>query len=452
MQNHLTNRKKSVIIDKSTDTVGFAGMAQLVEHVIGNDEVISSTLIASSRIRIAIAVRILCFIWHLCDTKPGNAVRGMKMGIWILAFAAMVLLAAAGFFYLARLMRAVLPRALRARLPRWAVWCICAGLILLPSVVLALVLGTVNAAVVLLHLVFFCLVGDLIRLLVKKCGKLAIRRAFSGLFSLAVTVVYLAFGWANAHNVRRVVYTVETLKTTGNFRIAMFADSHLGTTFGGSELAGYLSRIQAENPDVLLICGDFVDESTTKEDMVAACRALGEVRFPYGTYFVFGNHDKGLYGTSRGFGADELVAELEKNGVVVLEDEVVFVGTICLVGRQDASEESDFGGSRATAADLLSGVGDWNFTVVMDHQPRDYANEAAAGADLVLSGHTHGGQVIPLVQLMSLGVGGNDRVYGREARGNSTFLVTSGISDWAFRFKTGCWSEFVLVDINGLSE
>ena len=47
------------------------------------------------------------------------------------------------------------------------------------------------------------------------------------------------------------------------------------------------------------------------------------------------------------------------------------------------------------------------------------------------------------------GIGGNDRVYGTETRGDTEFVVTSGISDWAIQFKTGCWSEFVVIDVTG---
>lgn len=87
--------------------------------------------------------------------------------------------------------------------------------------------------------------------------------------------------------------------------------------------------------------------------------------------------------------------------------------------------------------------------MVLDHQPREY-DDQAAGADLVLSGHTHGGQLFPLMQLMALThLTGDERAYGTETRLGSTFVVTSGISDWAIQFKTGCRSEFVIIDIRG---
>ena len=108
----------------------------------------------------------------------------------------------------------------------------------------------------------------------------------------------------------------------------------------------------------------------------------------------------------------------------------------------------DFGGSRETMETLTAGLDKEKFSIVLDHQPRDYAAEAAAGADLVLSGHTHGGQMIPLMQCMRwFRIGGNDSVYGKQRRENTEFIVTSGISDWAIRFKTGCFSEFVMIEI-----
>ena len=90
------------------------------------------------------------------------------------------------------------------------------------------------------------------------------------------------------------------------------------------------------------------------------------------------------------------------------------------------------------------------FTVVLDHQPRDYAAQVKAGADLVLSGHTHGGQMIPFRMLCDrLGIGENDRMYGFEQRGNTRFIVTSGMADWRLLFRTGCRSEYVLIHLEG---
>ena len=78
--------------------------------------------------------------------------------------------------------------------------------------------------------------------------------------------------------------------------------------------------------------------------MVAASRALGQLHAPYGVYYVFGNHDKGRYANGqRGYDGDDLMAELQKNGVTVLQDQSVLIDhRFYLVGRQDASEEKRF--------------------------------------------------------------------------------------------------------------
>ena len=278
-----------------------------------------------------------------------------------------------------------------------------------------------------------------------------IRCRYAGVAAILVTVLYLGIGFVQANHVWQTNYTVTTEKNVGSLRVALLADSHVGTTFNGEGLAKHIARIQAQEPDVVIIAGDFVDEGTSKAEMIAACQALGQLDTPYGVYYVFGNHDKGLYANGqRGYDADDLIAALQKNGVTVLQDESVLIDSrFYLVGRQDASEELDFGGSRAKISDLTKDLNQDTYTIVLDHQPNDYDAEAEAKADLVLSGHTHGGQMIPLMQFIRWFHIGDDNVYGLERRDHTDFLVTSGISDWAVLFKTGCRSEYVIIDIQG---
>ena len=68
----------------------------------------------------------------------------------------------------------------------------------------------------------------------------------------------------------------------------------------------------------------------------------------------------------------------------------------------------------------------------------------------MVSGHIHGGQLFSRMQFeILMALGGNDKVYGYEKRENKSFIVTSGISGWAVRFKTGCRSWYTLIDIQG---
>ena len=223
----------------------------------------------------------------------------------------------------------------------------------------------------------------------------------------------------------------------------MFADSHLGTTFDGEGFAAQMERIMEQSPDIVLLPGDFVDDSSNREDMVRACEAMGNMKPKYGVWYCYGNHDKGYYGDEhRGFSADDLASELKKNGVHILEDEHETFDNLTILGRRDKSDSG-----RVEMSELMKDIPSDSYIIVLDHQPNDYANEAAAKADLVVSGHTHGGQLFP-VTYVGEWFNINDRTYGYEKRDNTDFIVTSGISDWEILFKTGTKSEYVIIDID----
>lgn len=322
--------------------------------------------------------------------------------------------------------------------------------VVIPAAIIWVAWGQMNAIICILHLIVFWAVIDGIFALVRKSRKKEFKRYYAGVTAIVFTIVYLAAGWYGAHHVWEKKYTIETDKAVGNFRVALLSDSHTGTTFHGDGFVEHMKEIEKQNPDVVLVAGDFVDDDTTKEDMIRCCQALGEMKTTYGVYYVFGNHDKGYYPSDyRGYTGDDLIAELEKNGVTVLQDQNVLIDNrVYIIGRQDRSEDVEKGKGRADMATLTHNLDDSKFSIVMDHQPADYEAQAASGVDLVVSGHTHGGQLFPLMNIENLtGLGGDDKVYGYEKRDNTNFIVTSGISDWAIKFKTGCRSEYVLIDI-----
>ncbi|HBF14203.1 MAG TPA: hypothetical protein DDW30_00680 [Clostridiales bacterium] len=370
--------------------------------------------------------------------------------LWAILFGGMLLLCLGGVLLLVCGVRKFRFVTLLSHGNRAAGWLIAAAVILLPLGLLWALWGYVNAGIVLLHLMVFWGVAALVQRMVQGCRRRPLRRNYAGIAAVLLTVLYFGFGFVQANRVWQTDRTLTTEKQLGTLRVALLADAHVGTTFDGEGLNAHIDRIQAQQPDVVVIAGDFVDEDTKKEDMIAACQALRRLEVKYGVYFVFGNHDKGRYANGRrGYSGEDLIAELEKNGVTVLQDEAVLIDNrFYLIGRQDASEETDFGGRRADIAELTEGLDHDKYMIVLDHQPRDYDREAGAEVDLVLSGHTHGGQMIPIGQVMQW-FRLADRVYGYERRQSTDFFVTSGISDWAFRFKTGCRSEYVMLEIAG---
>ena len=360
---------------------------------------------------------------------------------------------------------------------KWLSILISAAICVVFIVVLSLAMGYINAIIVTIYMILFWLVCEFAFWLVGKVKNRTKSTAdettknntiknnaessvkpkkrkiyYVGVTAIIITIVYMSWGWYQAHNVWQKDYTIQTDKVVGSIKLALIADSHTGITFDGDGFAEHVKEIQGQNPDAVLIAGDFVDDDTSLIDMKKCCEALGTLDTKYGVYYVFGNHDKGYYASERrGYDGDDIIAELTKNGVTVLQDQSVLLGdSFYIIGRQDLSEVTDRGGSRADIEDLVKALDDDKYQIVMDHQPADYANEKAAGVDLVLSGHTHGGQLL-LIKLFQeiTGMGGNDQIYGLEDLDGSDFLVTSGISDWAIKFKTGCRSEYVIIDIQG---
>lgn len=369
---------------------------------------------------------------------------------WVLLLLGLGLFGIASIVYLSRCIHRF---HLISRLSRGnarAAWLLSAAFVLVPAVLLWILLGYVNTVIVLLHFVLSYLLVTFVFFLLQKLLKKTFKRYYAGTVAFLLALIYLSVGWVQANHVWKTEYTIETEKPVGSLRIALIADSHIGATFHADGFARHLEQLQEERPDVVVVCGDFVDETTSKEDMIASCRALGKLQTPYGVYFVFGNHDKGWYANGRrSFDGDALTAELVKNNVTVLQDETVLIDhRFYLVGRRDASKDQDFDEERADMAELMSGLDGEKFSIVLDHQPQDYAAQATADVDLVLSGHTHGGQLFPLAQLIRwFHLGGDDGVYGLERRANTSFIVTSGISDWAMKFRTGCRSEYVIINV-----
>jgi predicted MPP superfamily phosphohydrolase len=310
-----------------------------------------------------------------------------------------------------------------------------------------LIWNSTNAYIIILHLFFILLIGELIYKIIrviKKKDDFKYGQEITIGISIFVTIIYLGYGYYLAHHVIETNYEVVATKDIGvdSFRIVQITDSHVGATMNGNDFYNYMIRINKTNPDIVVVTGDFVDDDTSYKDMIRSCEGLGALETKYGVYFVYGNHDKGYF-NNRDYGDKEIREELAKNNVVILEDEGIDIpdSNIYLLGRQDRQVRS-----RISVQDLMEDVDLNKYVVVLDHEPNDYDNEEDAKMDLVISGHTHGGQLFPLMIFDKM-FGANDQIYGIEKRGISTFIVSSGIGDWAVKFKTGTVAEYVVIDL-----
>lgn len=313
---------------------------------------------------------------------------------------------------------------------------------------IGIAINYMNAIVCAIYFAMIWLLCDTLFWIFEKLRGQTFQAYYSGFAAIVISILALSYGWYADHHVWKTEYTFFSDKVKNDIKIAMFADSHIGTTFNAEGFAANMDNIQAQNPDILIIAGDFVDDGTSRDDMVKSCEKLGKMQIKNGIYFVFGNHDNGYYGADyRGFSGAELISELQKNNVIVLKDENVSIGDdLYIIGRRDFSVEKEMGGKRKSMKQLMENLDAARYIIAADHQPADYKNQAESGVDLVVSGHTHGGQLFPFNNVGKW-IGANDKIYGHEKRNKTDFIVTSGISDWAIKFKTGTKSEYVIINL-----
>ena len=325
---------------------------------------------------------------------------------------------------------------------------ICSWTVIIFMASLTFCIGFINAIICAIYIAMIWAVSDFIFWVFQKVFQISFQHYYAGWSAIIAGILILSTGWYLNHHVWQTNYLLRTSKKIEPLKIVMFADSHMGTTFDTKSFKKHLEKMQQQNPDIVVIVGDYVDDDTTKEDMIKSIQALGQMKTKYGIYFVFGNHDKGYYGAAhRGFSLQNLVDELTKNGIMVLQDEIVQINDFFyLIGRQDYSEKKERNGHRQSMEELVKDLDKDKYTIVLDHQPTDYRNQEKADVDLVLSGHTHGGQLFPF-NWVGKWIGANDSIYGHEKRGKTNFIITSGISSWAIKFKTGTKSEYVVIDI-----
>ncbi|MFY1635408.1 metallophosphoesterase [Solwaraspora sp. WMMB335] len=226
-------------------------------------------------------------------------------------------------------------------------------------------------------------------------------------------------------------------------RIATVSDIHIGPLTGVAHTARIVDLINSLDADLVAVVGDLVDGTVTELGTVAA--PLARLRARYGSFFVTGNHE--YYS-----GVEEWVTEVDRLGLQVLVNErreiVTPGGVIDLAGVNDPTGETMAPGSGPLAGpDYERALADRHPdrpVVLLAHQPVQAAEAARYGVDLQLSGHTHGGQIVPFnlaVRLAQPVVSGLGEVDGTQV------YVTNGAGFWGPPVRVGAPPQVSLVEL-----
>lgn len=265
-----------------------------------------------------------------------------------------------------------------------------------------------------------------------------------GFLPIVLTALIMLYGHWNMSYAMKTEYNLEADKNVGSYKVILITDTHYATIQDTDILKTKIEEINGENPDIVVLGGDMVDEGTTKEKMREVFQVFGELDAKYGIYYVYGNHDRQPYTQSRSYTDEELNDAILESGITILEDNYIEIGSdLVVAGRGDAARGSVSG--RASVEEILQGADREKYIIMVDHQPLEAEENDAQGVDLELSGHTHAGQIWPVGYLSELAGVLN---YGFYQKGNCKVIVSSGFTGWGYSVRTEGHCEYVVINVN----
>ncbi|NLT58078.1 MAG: metallophosphoesterase [Clostridiales bacterium] len=221
--------------------------------------------------------------------------------------------------------------------------------------------------------------------------------------------------------------------------IAVFSDLHLGKTITGRRLEKVVARINDLRADLVFIAGDFFDNDIAGvKDLPGSAEILSGLKSTYGTFACLGNHDVDLRIRPE---VDDIEVFFAQAGVTLLRDEAAELEGFTVVGRKDFRPIGPHE-KRLPLQELMQNVDLAKPVFMLDHQPEEIREEAEAGIDLTVCGHTHNGQLFP-GGLVTRRLFAN--AYGHLDLGGRHSVVTSGVGTWGPPLRTASRSEIVKI-------
>ena len=270
-------------------------------------------------------------------------------------------------------------------------------------------------------------------------------RSFAGIrrwgaVSLLLLFILVSCASLSQSGVGRVKrYTVESDRLPAVFdgcRVAFVSDIHYPSLFNAKRLGRLVASLSDMHPDLLLLGGDYV---TSNDSVMALFSALEAVDARYGTYAVLGNHERRNGGL--------IASSMREHGIVLLPDSIACVeaagNRLFIAGVRDSFS------CDSTMIQRIDAVVDEAFLILLAHTP-DYAERSSVMADVVLSGHTHGGQV----SLFGLYTPVKNSAYGRRflsgrnaTSKGTTVITTNGVGTSRKKVRFCVPSEVVLLTL-----
>lgn len=246
-----------------------------------------------------------------------------------------------------------------------------------------------------------------------------------GVATLAAAALFSAWAFINAQWLRIHRLTLPG-KRKARGRLVQISDVHIGSR-SPRLLSRIVRKVNAQQPDIVVITGDFIDFRHIAEERLVALRELSAP-----TYFVIGNHERYV-------DLEAICQRLRRLGVRVLRNESHHEGDFHFLGIDDAE-------AKDRVARVLPSLSrdPSRYEVLLYHRPDGFEAAAAQGVDLMLCGHTHNGQIMPFNLLVKRVF---PRIVGIHDLPGSTLYVSPGTGTWGPAMRLGTRSEITTIDI-----
>lgn len=245
-----------------------------------------------------------------------------------------------------------------------------------------------------------------------------------GLIGIATGLIIYSI--LNAYSPSVVKVQLTSRKLTEPLRFVQITDVHIGSR-SGAFLERVMNKVNVLNAEFLCITGDFIDAPGIAEEQLSALRSCS---IPI--YFCVGNHE-------RYEDLEDILGRLQRLGVTVLRTAAVIKGQVQIIGIDDSENP------RQVKRELAGlNIDTRRFVLLLYHRPRGLADAAAAGVDLMISGHTHNGQIVPF-NLVVKNV--FEQIVGLFNHGQTQLYVSPGTGTWGPVMRLGSRGEVTLFEV-----
>ncbi len=282
-------------------------------------------------------------------------------------------------------------------------------------------------------------------------------RIISGVVSMLLIACVCIYGMLHAKEIKITNYDVEIQNEAlsgQELKIALIADLHMGYSIGTEHIEKMVNLINKQNADIVCMPGDIFDNDyDALDNPQALTKALKNIKSKYGTFATWGNHDvsqKLLAGFTTNFNEtlyhdERMIQFLNDSNIKTLVDESVLINDeFYIVGRNDEKKPVSPDGRIKSADELLSDLDKNKPSIVMYHEPDDFDNLSNAGCDLLLSGHTHNGQMFP--GNLTIGLLW-DNAYGYKEYNGMQSITTSGVGVWGANMRVATDNEIAVINV-----